>query len=131
MVTLFALIPLSAFVIMPELFLSAFGDDFSIGRIPLLVLGVGQFINAFTGSSGVLLTMTENEHIVVGCSGFGVLINILLGIILIPSMHATGAAIAMAVSVTVANLALSIFIFQKLKVIPTAFASLFAKYKFF
>lgn len=124
-IALFALIPLLAFVAVPQLFLLTFGDDFAAGRIPLIILGVGQFINAFTGSVGVLLIMTGHERTVVGCFAAGVFINLLLGIGLIPSMHATGAALSAAASVMLTNVLLSIFVFRKLRIIPTPLGRLF------
>ncbi len=128
-IALFALIPLLAFMIVPQLFLSAFGNDFSAGRIPLIILAVGQFVNASTGSVGVLLSMTGYERFVVEGAGLGILINLFLGILLIPYLGAVGAAIAAATSVIISNVVLSIFVLQKLKIMPTAVGGLFVKRK--
>ncbi len=124
-IALFAFIPLLAFVIVPQVFLSTFGDDFAVGKIPLIVLGVGQFINAFTGSVGFLLIMTGHERTVAGCFAIGVLVNLLFGIGLIPFMQATGAAISAAASIIITNILLSVFVFRKLKIIPTPIGRLF------
>jgi O-antigen/teichoic acid export membrane protein len=124
-IALFALIPLLAFVVVPQLFLSTFGDDFATGRIPLIILGVGQFINAFAGSVGVLLIMSGYERTVVGCFAAGVIVNVLLSVGLIPSMHATGAAISAAASVILTNILLSFFVVQRLRIIPTPLGRLF------
>jgi O-antigen/teichoic acid export membrane protein len=124
-ITLFALIPLLAFVLVPQLFLSTFGDEFAAGKIPLIILGVGQFINAFTGSVGVLLIMTGHERTVVRCFAAGVLVNLLLGIGLIPFMNATGAAISASASVIITNILLSISVFQKVRIVPTPLGRLF------
>ena len=129
-ITLFAFIPLLAFLIVPQLFLSAFGNDFSGGQIPLIILGIGQFINAFTGSVGFLLSMTGHERTLVGCSLLGIAVNLLLGILLIPSMEVIGAAIATATSIIITNVALSIFVIRRLKIFPTALGPMIAKYSF-
>ena len=126
-IALGALIPLLAFVTAPRLFLSVFGNDFYVGRTPLVILGIGQFINAFTGSVGVLLSMTGYERAVVFGALLGVLVNLLLGFLLIPYLHATGAAIGASVSTIVTNVVLAIFIFRTLKIFPTALGSRFAK----
>jgi O-antigen/teichoic acid export membrane protein len=123
----FALIPLVAFALAPKLFLSLFGNEFSLARIPLMILGVGQFVNAFAGSVGMLLSMTGYERIVVLGAGLGIALNILLGFLLIPHFHAIGAAIGASSSAIVTNIVLSIFVFQKLKLFPTALGSLFMK----
>lgn len=126
-IALFALIPLLAFILAPGFFLSVFGDDFSTGEIPLIILGIGQFINAMAGSVGVLLSMIGYERIVVLGAGLGVFINICLGFLLIPELNATGAAIGASVSSIATNVALSIFIFRKLRLFPTALGRLFAR----
>ncbi len=126
-IAFFALIPLLAFAIAPKLFLSVFGNEFSLARIPLMILSVGQFMNAFTGSVGVLLSMTGYERIVVLGAGVGIAVNLLVGFLLIPDLHATGAAIGTSASAIVTNIVLSIFVFHKLKLFPTALGSFFAR----
>jgi len=116
-------------MIAPQLFLSAFGNDFYEGRVPLMILGIGQFVNAFTGSVGFLLSMTGHERTLVGCSIVGLLVNLFLGILLVPSMNAIGAAIATAVSLIISNTLLSILVFKKLKILPTAIGPLLVKRK--
>lgn len=128
-ITLFALFIFLAFVISPAWFLSIFSYEFVEGQTALLVLCIGQLINAATGSVGVLLIMVGHERNVVMGAAAGTLINLILGFLLIPSMQATGAAIATGVGVTLTNLILSISVFRKLKIYPTALGALFKSNK--
>ena len=117
---LFALVPLLAYIIAPGFFLSVFGDEFSAGKTLLVIIGVGQFVNASAGSVGMLLSMTGYERIVVYGAGFGVLVNLLIGLLLIPELHAAGAAIAASSSMIATNMILSVFVFRRLGIAPTA-----------
>lgn len=83
-----------------------FGEDYVPGYWPLVILCVGQLINALVGSVGVLLNMTGHEREVTVAVGIGALINVLLNLGLIPWLGMLGAAIASAVSLAIWNLML-------------------------
>jgi O-antigen/teichoic acid export membrane protein len=105
-------------------FLSLFGDEFREGAPALAILAVGQLINASTGSVGILLTMTGHERDAASgfvLSGVG---NVLLNVALIPSLGATGAALANAASLTAWNVILALAVRRRLGIDSTALGRL-------
>jgi O-antigen/teichoic acid export membrane protein len=100
-------------------FLSLFGADFSQGKNALIILSLGQLVNASTGSVGVLLNMTGNERYTALSAGVGLCINIIFNVFLIPVMGISGAAIATASSLAIVNLLKVFWVRQKLGYYPT------------
>jgi O-antigen/teichoic acid export membrane protein len=81
----------------------AFGSDFASGADALAILSVGQLFNAAAGSVATLLIMSGNQwRAGLGIVG-GAVLNIVLAIVLIPTLHAEGAAIAAAASIVFSN----------------------------
>ncbi len=80
-----------------------YGPDFESGAAALAIVCVGQLANAATGSVATLLIMTGNQWKAAIGLGFGIVVNVALCVILIPTYHATGAAIAAAASLIVSN----------------------------
>lgn len=78
--------------------LGFFGDEFRAGFVALLILLVGQTVNALAGVAVVALTMTGRQRLVVRVTSLAVLTNIVLDLVLIPGMGLEGAAISTAVS---------------------------------
>jgi O-antigen/teichoic acid export membrane protein len=103
---LLASVPVAlVFVLSGEALLElVFGRSFSAAGQSLAILSLGQIANAATGSVAMLLMMTGNQR----RAGFGIaaglMLNLGLGIVLIPTLHATGAAIAAATGIVVSNL---------------------------
>ena len=102
-------------VIFPNQILGVFGGEFLEGKIALIILTVGQFLNAYFGSIGVLLDMTGNQTIFRNSILVGAVSNIILNSLLIPSYGSTGAAIATAVSTIIWNLIASFAVLRKFK----------------
>lgn len=85
---------------------AVFGAEYVGAYTPLVILLVGQFVNAVTGSVGYLLNMTGHERDTAKGVAIAALLNVLLNIILIPRWGMNGAAIATAVSLITWNLLL-------------------------
>jgi O-antigen/teichoic acid export membrane protein len=83
--------------------LHVFGKGFTVGATALLILAAGQLVNAGTGPTGVLLTMTGKQKWEVANTISMVAFNFLLNLVLIPPMGLIGAAIATAVSIATIN----------------------------
>lgn len=83
--------------------LHVFGKGFTAGSTVLLILAAGQLVNAATGPTGVLLTMTGKQKWELANTVSMVVINFLLNLWLIPKMGMTGAAIATALSIATIN----------------------------
>lgn len=81
-----------------------FGRPYSDAHWPLVVLTIGQLINVGAGPAGSLLTMTGHENSAMHAIILQMLLNLALGVVLIPNFGAIGAAIATAVSMVVLNL---------------------------
>jgi O-antigen/teichoic acid export membrane protein len=83
--------------------LHVFGKGFTVGSSALLILAVGQFVNAATGPTGVLLTMTGKQRWELANILSMVAFNFVLNLLLIPKLGMTGAAVAAALSIAIIN----------------------------
>jgi len=96
--------------------LQMFGQAFTIGWLPLIILGTGQMINAGTGGVGYILIMSGHQY----SKLFGDLVlaiaNIFLDVILIPQFGLVGAAIAMAISIGGVNILRGIQVYNALRI---------------
>ncbi len=89
------------FVLFGRWFLWLYGEEFTAGYVPLLILTVGQFAVAVLQMSNQTLSMTGLQHLNALCIGIGAVINVLLNALLIPSYGMYGGAIATSVSLIV------------------------------
>ena len=83
-----------------------FGDEYLLGYVTLVILVVGQFVNAFMGSVAGLLNMTGYEEETAKGVAIAAAVNVLLNFILIPFLGMNGAAAATAISLLIWNLLL-------------------------
>lgn len=92
------------FVLFGKVFLiSVFGPAFVASYIPLLILLLGQFINAAMGSVGFLLNMTGHEKDTARVLVIAASINVILNFLCIPWSGMVGAAFASATSMALWN----------------------------
>lgn len=98
-----------------------FGRDFSSAYLPLVILALGQLVNAAMGSVGFLLNMTGHEKDVTVGIVIAAVVNILLNAALIPVFGMTGAASATAISLAVWNIFLWHRVRLRLNINSTAF----------
>lgn len=123
--TLFVSAPLAlAFALLPGVYLSIFGPGFRSGSTALIVLAVGQLINAAAGPSGTVLIMTGQERVAVRGVAAGLIANVILAFALVPSLGVTGGAIAFASSLMIWNTILVVLGRRRVGVNVTAFPSL-------
>jgi O-antigen/teichoic acid export membrane protein len=108
------------FIIFGEQFLSLFGRDFTGGHTLLIILSIGHLIDATAGSVGLLLVMTRHEHD--AAIGFAIraVLEVMLGLLLIPKWGAEGAATATAISLIIWNILLVIWVYKRLGIHSTA-----------
>lgn len=83
--------------------LAMFGSEFVAAKWVLIILTVGQMLNALAGSGGYILDLTghQNQSAKVRCCT--AITNIVLNYILIPKFGIIGAAIATSIAVTFDN----------------------------
>lgn len=85
-------------VIFGTILLRIFGDEFTIGYVPLIIVVLGQFIGSMVGSVGYFLNMTGHQKSLNKLVVFAGALNIILNYYLIPIYGIDGAAIASAIS---------------------------------
>jgi O-antigen/teichoic acid export membrane protein len=107
---------LIAYLIFPDFFMSIFGKGFIAGKRALILLAIGQFINAISGSVGFFLNMTGRQAILRNIIFVAAIINIVLNIALVPPLGITGAAIATTVSMGFWNLVALGYVFFKFRI---------------
>ncbi|GGE45496.1 hypothetical protein GCM10007421_19580 [Halopseudomonas oceani] len=83
-----------------------FGDEYAKGYAALVVICIGQMINAATGSVGNLLNMCGKELQSLKALVIGLVVNVLASVVLIPILGGLGAAIGTSLSLGVWNLML-------------------------
>jgi O-antigen/teichoic acid export membrane protein len=81
-----------------------FGQEYVAAHVPLMILAVGQLINAGTGSVASLLNMTGHERDTMRAIMIAVIVNLALNFTLTPLWGTVGAAIATATTVSIWNL---------------------------
>lgn len=109
-------------ILFGESVLGIFGLSFTAGYWPMVVLIVGQLVNALAGSVVFIMTMTGHEKFAAAMLGFSTLLNIVLNIILIPLYGITGAAIATAVTTVIWNMALFVAVWARIGINASIFA---------
>jgi O-antigen/teichoic acid export membrane protein len=92
------------FIVFPEKILSLFGLQFEAGAHALIVLSIGQFVNAATGPVGYLLNMSGYHRIEGRIAVVGALLTAGLCFALIPLWGLLGAAAANAIATASCNL---------------------------
>lgn len=100
-------------------FLLLFGAKFLQGSTALMILCVGQMVNASVGSVGVILDMTGHERYSAMGIGLSAFLNIILNAVLIPKYGLEGAAISTASSIICWNIFLFICVRKKLGINST------------
>jgi O-antigen/teichoic acid export membrane protein len=101
----------------PSLMLGIFGKDFQSGSTALRMLTFGQFINAISGSVGLILLMTAKERVFHKIIMTTTVINIALNYFLIPKFGINGAAFVSMLSTIFWNLSSVFYIKRYLNVI--------------
>ena len=107
----FASLPISIIlIIFGQQLLSIFGNKFEIGYYSLLLLTLGQLVNAMAGSVGYMLNMTGHQKEFNKIVLLGALSNVALNVLFIPKYGINGAAFASMVSAILWNVLASIYI---------------------
>jgi O-antigen/teichoic acid export membrane protein len=103
-VTYLTVLGLAFVLIYNKEILSIFGTNVQSARNALIVLAIGQTINAIVGPTGFLLIMTGYERLQLVNNTVAAVLNLVLNITLIQLYGIIGAAVATAVSLAVLNL---------------------------
>lgn len=93
-ITIFALPVGLGLILWGKVLLGLFGFEFSAGYTALVILVIGQLVNASTGLVGSLMQMSGQQGMALRVVGGSAVANILLNAWLIPKWGIQGAAIA-------------------------------------
>jgi O-antigen/teichoic acid export membrane protein len=105
-------------VLLSSEILTLFGQDFVMGRSPLLVLATAQLVNAGVGSVALMLAMTGRQNLVMYITSGVCALNILLNYLLIPPYGMLGASLATGASVILMNLLFLLAVYRLLRMHP-------------
>ena len=94
--------------------MGVFGEEFIIGKTALVLITIGQFVNAASGSVGNIMNMTGREKPLRNILVIASILSVLLNYLLIPMYGINGAAVANMVSVVFWNL--TAVIYTKVKI---------------
>jgi O-antigen/teichoic acid export membrane protein len=98
--------------------LGLFGPEFSRAYIPLLVLSAGQFVIAYCGPVGFLLTMTDYQRTALGVVAILAVVQVLLATAFASKWGIVGVACAAALCNAVRSIVLASIVSRKLGVSP-------------
>jgi O-antigen/teichoic acid export membrane protein len=101
------------FILLRKPFLAIFGLEFIVAQWALIILIIGNIIDALMGNSSVLLAMIGKERIVAKSYVFIVITNIILNFFLIPQYGFLGASIASTLCLILVKIILSIYTLKK------------------
>jgi O-antigen/teichoic acid export membrane protein len=105
-------------IVLAEPLLSWFGPEFTQGVTALRVLLIGQVVAAGFGPQMFLITMTGNERVAAALLIGSAILNCLFTLLLIGGMGLTGAAIATTAALIAWNLAMAMFVWWRLGLVP-------------
>ena len=90
-----------------------FGQEFIVAYPALMLLVMGQFVNAISGSAGIFMNMTGKQKVFRNIMTVAACLNIGVNLLLIPQLGINGAAIAAVISLCVWNI--TTLVYMKIK----------------
>src|SRR2546427_103201 len=79
--------------------------EYTAGSMVLIILSLGNLVDAAVGSVGYLLVMTGRVRVVLLNTVMTITLNLGLAFLLVPRFNAIGAAVAAALTVIIGNVA--------------------------
>ncbi|WP_233263304.1 MATE family efflux transporter [Caedibacter taeniospiralis] len=98
-----------------------YGQTYTQAYSLFCILMIGQAVNVLCGSVFTILNMAGFEKTTCRVFYIALIINIVLGVILIPNLNAYGVAIASAVAMIFWNIVLTHMVIKKIGINPTIF----------
>ena len=103
-VTYLTVLGLAFVILYADDILSIFGTTARAAQLALIVLAIGQTLNAMTGPTGFLLIMSGHERLQLANNALVALLNLVLNVVLIQRYGIIGAAAATGLSLASLNL---------------------------
>ena len=113
-----------ALVAFGSIVLRLFGPGFEQGYATLLILTLGQLVNAFTGPVGSLLNMTGHQVVTARVLSTSAIFGVAFGLAFTRIWGSVGTAIAFSGAMVLWNAWLAIFAIRKLALVPAPRASI-------
>ena len=101
-----------AYIMNSELILSIFGNEYTSGNLPLIILAVGYLIISFLASPIEFLSMSGNVNYSLSILVTSLILNVILNYILIPIYGLNGAALATTISL-ISTKIIALFVVKK------------------
>ena len=102
-------------------YLLIFGSDFTQGTTALYIRCIGRFLFTTVGISSIVLSMTGYAHLTALSNILGVMLNIILNAVLIPTYGINGAAFATTFSILIIGVLDALMVKQKIGINSTFF----------
>ncbi|MGX1928071.1 MATE family efflux transporter [Flagellimonas sp. 2504JD4-2] len=112
----FSLMTIALIIVFRNYILSFFGEEFLIGAAALVLLCVGQLVNAICGPVGVILQMTGHQKTFKNFLVLALIVNVALNLVLIPIWGMLGGALATIMAMAVWNISSAVYIKTKLNI---------------
>ena len=113
-------IPVFVFIVSSgrELLVWGLGPEYQAGFVPMLILSVGQLVNASTGPADTLLVMGGYPRRWTMLAGLGLTGLVVLGLMWIPRWGLVGAALASAVTVVLVSIGSLVAVIRRMRINP-------------
>ncbi|HHG74659.1 MAG TPA: flippase [Persephonella sp.] len=108
------------YLLFPSFFMGLFGEEFKDGALALVILTVGQFVNAASGSVALILGMTGKQRFAMNIIFVIVIINFIGNMLIIPKLGLIGAAAINMTTTIIWNAIFTIYIKMKYKFLTFA-----------
>lgn len=99
--------------------LSLFGKEFEAAYWPLIIILLSNAFNAFSGSVGVLMSMTNHQKEAFVITAWSSVLSVILNYFLISTYGIIGASIAIAITIVIRNVAMVIQVKKNLGINAT------------
>ena len=119
LVTLVTFSMFAGLVLLGEWLLDWYGEGFRQGYYVMLILSVGQLINAAAGPVGLVLTMTGRVRVALKFYAAAAIGSSLLMVMLVPSFGANGAAFATSAGMALWNIGMMIYVVRTMGIDPS------------
>lgn len=105
-------------VVFTKPILDVFGSGYAAGALAVLVLAIGNLVNAGTGPVGNMVAMTSRVRVLWFNTALRLVTNVVLIFLLVPRYTVVGAAVASSATIVVTNSVSIIEVWWMLKVHP-------------
>ncbi|MFB4167266.1 flippase [Virgibacillus sp. JSM 102003] len=121
-IVLVNLVAFSLILIFSESIMKLFGESYIEGSLALVLVSIGQVVNAGVGSAGYIIIMTGNSKQAMYINIISVVVNVSLNIMLIPEFGIEGAAFSSLVSVVIVNILRLLLVYKNHNMHPYNFS---------